>query len=271
MENEDNIPIAKNGADKRQSDWNRFMTLYTTLYAFLLPLVVFITLVCQLLFRKWCGFILFDLFDLLCFVPFFAIYLLSVCISLVLIPAILIGIKTHDNAVREKGNNRRFTKSRGKHQETKFSLFCKGFRYSFLGEIIYILLYVVLFGVLITLLFALFFLLPNLLQYCAQAILPHSEPVVSVHDSGQSGWAGFAIAMMLDGLNRLLFCVFLAVFFYVLIRRICSYQIRQFRAYRRQKARRKERLTKIRNEQNPPPSDSPEQQEGVDDDKAENE
>ncbi len=268
MENEDNKPIAKNGADKRQSAWKRFMTLYTTLYAFLLPLVVFITLVCQLLFRKWCGFIL---FDLLCFVPFFAIYLLSVCISLVLIPAILIGIKTHDNAVREKGNNRRFTKSRGKHQESKFSLFCKGFRYSFLGEIIYILLYVVLFGVLITLLFALFFLLPNLLQYCAQAILPHSEPVVSVHDSGQSGWGGLGIAMLIFALNILLFCVFLAVFFYVLIRRLGSYQIRQFRAYRRQKARRKERLTKIRNEQQTPPSDSPEQQEGVDDDKAENE
>ena len=265
MENEDNKPIAKNGADKRQSDWNRFMTLYTTLYAFLLPLVVFIALFCELLFRKWVGYIL---FDLLCFIPFSAIYLLSVCISLVLIPAILIGIKMHDNAVHEKGNNRRFAKSRGKHQESKFSLFCKSFRYSFLGEIIYIFLYVVLFGVLI----ALFFLLPNLLQYCAQAILPHSEPVVSVHDSsGQSGWAGFAIAMMLDGLNRLLFCIFLVVFFYVLIRRLGSYQIRQFRAYRRQKARRKERLTKIRNEQNPPPSDSPEQQEGVDDDKAENE
>ncbi len=124
MENEDNKPIAKNGADKRQSAWKRFLTLYTTLYAVLLPLVVFITLVCQLLFRKWCGFIL---FDLLCFVPFFAIYLLSVCISLVLIPAILIGIKTHDNAVHEKGNNRRFTKSRGKHQESKFSLFVKVF------------------------------------------------------------------------------------------------------------------------------------------------
>ena len=267
MENEDNKPIAKNINDNRQSDWNRFMTLYTTLYAFLLPLVVFIALFCELLFRKWVGYIL---FDLLCFIPFSAIYLLSVCISLVLIPAILIGIKAHDNAVHEKGYKRRFAKSRGKHRESKFTLFCKGFRYSFLGEIIYILLYVVLFGVLITLLFALFFLLPNLLQYCAQAILPHSEPVVSVHDSGQSGWAGFAIAMMLDGLNRLLFCVFLAVFFYVLIRRICSYQIRQFRAYRRQKARRKERLTKIRNEQQAPPPDSPEQQESFDDDKTEN-
>lgn len=266
MEKENSKTISKNDSGvgaSGESDWNRFMTLYTTLYAFLLPLVVFITLVCELLFRKWVGYIL---FDLLCFIPFSAIYLLSVCISLVLIPAILIGIKMHDNAVHEKGNNRRFAKSRGKHQESKFSLFCKSFRYSFLGEIIYIFLYVVLFGVLI----ALFFLLPNLLQYCAQAILPHSEPVVSVHDSGQSGWAGFAIAMMLDGLNRLLFCVFLAVFFYVLIRRICSYQIRQFRAYRRQKARRKERLTKIRNEQNPPPSDSPEQQESFDDDKTEN-
>lgn len=263
MENEDNKPIAKNVNDNRPSVWKRFMTLYT----FLLPLVVCIVFFYQVLFSKWVDLLLKDFFMVF---PL-SVYLLSLGVSLVLIPVILIGIKIHDNVQQEKERNIRFSKSQGKHRESEFGLFCKGFQDSFFGEIIQILLYFVLLGILIILFFAVFFLLPNFLQNCAQAILPHSEPAVSVHDSsGQSGWGGFFIAMMLFALNQLLLFGFFVVFFYVLIRRLGAYQIRRLRVYRRQKARRKERLTKIRNEQQAPPPDSPEQQESFDDDKTEN-
>ena len=223
METENNKPTAENDKannESRPSVWKRFMTIYTCL----LPIVVLIVIVCYFLSNAC---VTFESIDALAVV----LYLLSVFVSVFLIPfilIILIGILIYDHFKQKSAVNKSIVNSRKYSQKSTLSRVCNQFHDSFIGEVIHIFLYFVMIGIIPQV---------NILLLNLQGIDIHSS-------------------FLVKGYACLLFCpwiviyVILAIVIYVLIHRL----VLQNRKYKRQKDRRKEALERIRkNRQDNPP------------------
>ena len=216
MEKENSNAITERKTDtkhKKQSVWEQFMTLYTCL----LPIVVIGILIYHLLdlqylkMYSWGGISLLQDYD---WAPFL-LYILSVYVSLILIPIILLSIKTYDFFNQNKGYDH-CVKLGTANWKTSIYRICKRFRYSFIGEMIYIFLYFVMFG-------ALLWGAPSaLLAFCNFCTKTNNS--IQCSDGQGEGWSGLACAMIFDILNTILVLIILIIFFYVLNRRICEYK-----------------------------------------------
>ena len=226
MENENDKPTAENNNHKkrRPSDWERFMTIYTCL----LPIVVWVVIVCHFVIHKpmWC-----EHFGIFIPLPIYlpcSLYLLSVYISLFLVPLIFLGILLYDYYKHKRTIKMRLLNIRDNPRNNTLSRVCTQFHDSFIGEIIHIFLYFVMMGIL----FLLF------------------EFSIAKDSIG----GGIAMAMATASLNYIVPVILALIFLYVLIRRLSIYYARRIRIYKRQKDRRKEALERIRNnrQDNPP-------------------
>ena len=253
MEKENNNAITESNTDtnhNRQSVWERFMTLYTCL----LPIVVFGILIYHLLdlqylkIYSWGGISLLQDYD---WAPFL-LYILSVYVSLILIPIILLSIKTYD--FFNWKNYNQSIKSETAYWKTSIYCICQRFRYSFIGEMIYIFLYFVMFG-------ALLWGAPSaLLAFCN--FCTKTNNTIQCSDGQGEGWSGLACAMIFDILNTILVLIILIIFFYVLVSRICE--------YKNKRAKRKMLRANKRKELQVPQS-LPEQQKNFDEENQETE
>ena len=230
METENNKPTAENDKannESRPSVWERFMTIYTCL----LPIVVWVVIVCHFVIHKpmWC-----EHFGIFIPLPIYlpcSLYLLSVYISLFLVPHIFLGILLYDYYKHKRTIKKRLLNIRDNPRNNTLSRVCTQFHDSFIGEIIHIFLYFVMLGIL--------FLLHILYME---------------NSNSYGGLAGIAIAMDYAALNYIVPVVLALIFLYVLIRRLSIYYARRIRKYKRQKDKRKEALERIRNnrQDNPP-------------------
>ena len=229
METENNKTTAENRSHKkrRPSVWERFMTIYTCL----LPIVVWIVIVCHFVIHKpmWC-----EHFGIFLPLPIYlpcSLYIFSVYISLFLVPLIFLGILLYDYYKHKRTIKKRLLNIRDNPQKNTLSRVCNQFHDSVIGEIIHIFLYFVMLGIL--------FLLHILYME---------------NSNSYGGLAGIAIAMDYAALNYIVPIVLALIFLYVLIRRLSTYYARRIRIYKRQKDKRKETLERIRkNRQDNPP------------------
>ena len=229
METENNKTTAENRSHKkrRPSDWERFMTIYTCL----LPIVVWVIIVCHFVIHKpmWC-----EHFGIFLPLPIYlpcSLYIFSVYISLFLVPLIFLGILLYDYYKHKRTIKKRLLNIRDNPRKITLSRVCTQFHDSFIGEIIHIFLYFVMLGIL--------FLLHILYME---------------NSNSYGGLAGIAIAMDYAALNYIVPIVLALIFLYVLIRRLSIYYARRIRIYKRQKVKRKEALERIRkNRQDNPP------------------
>ncbi|MBQ6614910.1 MAG: hypothetical protein IJH67_00955 [Thermoguttaceae bacterium] len=225
METENNKPTAENdNIASRPSVWERFMTIYTCL----LPIVVWVIIVCHFVIHKpmWC-----EHFGIFLPLPIYlpcSLYIFSVYISLFLVPLIFLGILLYDYYKHKRTIKKRLLNIRDNPQKNTLSRVCNQFHDSFIGEIIHIFLYFVMLGI-IFLLFE--FSLPK-----------------------DSIGGGIVIGMAYASLNYIVPIVLALIFLYVLIRRLSIYYARRIRIYKRQKAKRKEALERIRNNRQDNPS-----------------
>ena len=232
METENNKPTAENRSHKkrRPSDWERFMTIYTCL----LPIVVWVVIVCHFVIHKpmWC-----EHFGIFLPLPIYlpcSLYIFSVYISLFLVPLIFLGIRIYDYYKHKRTIKKRLlnirdnSNSRDNSRIITLSRVCNQFHDSFIGEIIHIFLY---------------FELPGILLLLFEFSLPKD-----------SIGGGIVIGMAYASLNYIVPFVLALIFLYVLIRRLSIYYARRIRIYKRQKDKRKEALERIRNnrQDNPP-------------------
>ncbi|MBR5161582.1 MAG: hypothetical protein IKW80_08135, partial [Thermoguttaceae bacterium] len=201
MEKENNNSITESGTDtnhNKQSVWERFMTLYTCL----LPIVVCVIYIYQIIFSSWVQ-LIFELFQLF---PL-TLYMLAVYVSFLLIPIVLICIFIYDYNIGKINNNNNITNSHISHREIPFRCLFKKFRYSFIGEIVYVFTFFVMLGMLP--------IIYDIFDTIFQLVV-----CIFTGDTFQSGWAGVMIAFMGVICNYLLLFTIFIIFFYVLIRRI---------------------------------------------------
>ena len=253
MEKENSNAITERKTDtkhKKQSVWERFMTLYTCL----LPIVVIGILIYHLLDLQYsrmhgCCPVTFP--DYYFFIPFL-LYVISVYASLVLIPIILASIKTYDFFNQNKGYNH-CVKLGTANWKTSIYRICKRFRYSFIGEMIYIFLYFVMFG-------ALLWGAPSTL-YAFCDLFTKTNNSIHFSDGQGEGWSGLAWGLTFLMVNIIVTLIILIIFFYVLIRRICEYKNK----------RAKKMLKTIKRKELQAYQSSPEQQKNFDEEKKETE
>ena len=199
-----------------------------TIYTCLLPIVVWVIIVCHFVIHKpmWC-----EHFGIFLPLPIYlpcSLYIFSVYISLFLVPLIFLGILLYDYYKHKRTIKKRLLNIRDNPQKNTLSRVCNQFHDSFIGEIIHIFLYFVMLGI-IFLLFE--FSLPK-----------------------DSIGGGIVIGMAYASLNYIVPIVLALIFLYVLIRRLSIYYARRIRIYKRQKAKRKEALERIRNNRQDNPS-----------------
>ena len=195
-----------------------------TIYTCLLPIVVLIVIVCYFLSNAC---VTFESIDALAVV----LYLLSVFVSVFLIPfilIILIGILIYDHFKQKSAVNKSIVNSRKYSQKSTLSRVCNQFHDSFIGEFVHIYLYFVMIGIIPQV---------NIILLNLQGIDIHSSFLVK----------GYACLLIYPWIVTY---VILAIVIYVLIHRL----VLQNRKYKRQKDRRKEALERIRkNRQDNPP------------------
>ncbi len=203
-----------------------------TIYTCLLPIVVWVVIVCHFVIHKpmWC-----EHFGIFIPLPIYlpcSLYLLSVYISLFLVPLIFLGILLYDYYKHKRTIKKRLLNIRDNPQKNTLSRVCNQFHDSFIGEIIHIFLY---------------FELPGILLLLFE---------FSIAKDSIGG--GIAMAMATASLNYIvpviLALILALIFLYVLIRRLSIYYARRIRKYKRQKDKRKGALERIRkNRQDNPP------------------
>jgi heme exporter protein D len=222
METENNKPTAENdNIASRPSVWERFMTIYTCL----LPIVVWVVLVCC--FPVFCYPVSCDIIKSIVWLSV-ALYYLSVFVSVFLIPIILIGILIYDFFKLKSSVNKDIVNSRKYSRKSTLSRDCNQFHDSFIGEVIHIFLYFVMIGIIPQV---------DIILLNLQGIDIHSSFLVK----------GYACLLIYPWIVTY---VILAIVIYVLIHRL----VLQNRKYKRQKAKRKEALERIRkNRQDNPP------------------
>ena len=199
-----------------------------TIYTCLLPIVVWVVIVCHFVIHKpmWC-----EHFGIFIPLPIYlpcSLYLLSVYISLFLVPLIFLGILLYDYYKHKRTIKKRLLNIRDNPQKNTLSRVCNQFHDSFIGEIIHIFLY---------------FELPGILLLLFE---------FSIAKDSIGG--GIAMAMATASLNYIVPVILALIFLYVLIRRLSIYYARRIRKYKRQKDKRKGALERIRkNRQDNPP------------------